>query len=160
MPAMARLSRVILRSSEMMNGEPAFGWMLMQAQAVASGKTTFDDVVKQAEKVYRLDPQGDLGWVTLTDEASILRILASAKQGELVGPVKEGDFTYLFLMVDKRESRQVAWEDVAVSVPRRAVTFCRQEASKKVREDLFKKYGVELDQAAIRGLFTKQSAAK
>lgn len=160
-PPMARLSRVILPAAETLEGEPAAAWLMKQAQAVASGTKSFDDLVKQAESVYKLDPQGDLGWVTLFEEdSSVLRVLATASQGEMVGPIREGDFAYLFKVNEKRDGRQLAWGDVAVSVPARAVTYCRQEASKKVREDLFKKYGVELDNAAIRALFSKQSAAK
>jgi hypothetical protein len=160
-PPMARLSRVILPATETLEGEPAAAWLLKKAETVASGKQSFDDLAKQAEAVYRLDPQGDLGWITLFEEdASVLRVLATTKQGEMVGPLREGDFTYLFKVNEKREGRQLAWEEVAVSVPARAVSFCRQEGVKKVRSDLFTKYGVELDNAAIRALFQKQSAAK
>lgn len=160
-PPMARLSRVILPASETLDGEPAAAWLMKEAEAVASGKKSFDDLVKQAEVVYKLNPQGDLGWVTLFDEdVSVLRVLATTKQGEMVGPLREGDFAYLFKVNEKREGRQLAWEEVAVSVPARAVSFCRQEGVKKVRSDLFAKYGVELDNAAIRSLFLKQPPAK
>lgn len=160
-PPMARLSRVILPASETLDGEPAAAWLMKEAEAVASGKKSFDDLVKQAEAVYKLNPQGDLGWVTLFDEdVSVLRVLATTKQGEMVGPLREGDFAYLFKVNEKREGRQLAWEEVAVSVPARAVSFCRQEGVKKVRSDLFAKYGVELDNAAIRSLFLKQPPAK
>lgn len=160
-PAMARLSRVILPAAENLEGEAAAGWLMKQAEAVASGTKSFDDLVKRAEAIYKLDPQGDLGWVTLFEEdASVLRVLATAKQGEMVGPLREGDFAYLFKVDEKREGRQLAWDEVALSVPTRAMSYCRQEGAKKVREDLFKKYGIELDNAAIRALFVKQSAAK
>lgn len=160
-PAMARLSRVILPAAESLEGEPAAAWLMKEAGAVASGKKSFDEVAKRAEAVYRLDPQGDLGWVTLFEEdASVLRVLATTKQGEMVGPLREGDFAYLFKVEEKREGRQLGWDEVAVSVPTRAVSYCRQEGAKKVREDLFKKYGIELDNAAVRAMFVKQSAAK
>lgn len=160
-PPMARLSRVILPASETLEGEPAAAWLMKEAEAVASGKKSFDDLVKQAEAVYKLDTQGDLGWITLFDEdASVLRVLATTKQGEMVGPLREGDFAYLFKVNEKREGRQLAWAEVAVSVPARAMSFCRQEGVKKVRSDLFTKYGVELDNVAIRALFFKQPAAK
>lgn len=160
-PPMARLGRVILPASSPVEGIAASDWLMKQAEAAASGAKTFEDVVKQAETVYRLDPQGDLGWVTLFEEdSSVLKVLATAKQGEMVGPLREGDFVYLFKLNEKREARQLAWQEVAVSAPTRAVGYCRQEASKKVREELFKKYGVELDNAAIRGLFSKHAVAK
>ena len=160
-PPMARLSRVILPASETLDGEPAAAWLMKEAEAVASGKKSFDDLVKQAEAVYKLNPQGDLGWITLFDEdVSVLRVLATTKQGEMVGPLREGDFAYLFKVNEKREGRQLAWEEVAVSVPARAVSFCRQEGAKKVRSELFAKYGVELDNTAIRSLFLQQPPAK
>lgn len=154
-PPMARLSRVMLPASEKIDGEQAMAWLMVQAEAIASGKQKFEEVATRAEAVHKLDPQGDLGWVTLTDDAPILRALASAKQGELVGPVLEGDFAYLFQLVTKRESRQLAWDEVAVSVPTRALSVCRQEANDSVREQLFKKYGVEIDQGGIKALFSE-----
>jgi hypothetical protein len=160
-PPVARLSRVILPASSSVEGLGAQEWLMKQAEAAASGVKTFEDIATQAESVYRLDPQGDLGWVTLFEEdSSVLRVLATAKQGEMVGPLREGDFSYLFKLNEKREARQLTWKEAAVSASTRAVGYCRQEASKKVREDLFKKYGVELDNAAIRGLFAKPPAAK
>lgn len=159
-PPMARLSRIMLPAAESVDGAPVMDWLLAQAQAIASGGTSFAKVVERADSVYQIDPQGDIGWVALVEEHSILRVLASARQGELVGPVREGDFGYLFHIVAKRESRQLAWDEVAVSVPTRIVNFCRQQANEQLREDLFKKYGVVLDQAAIKGLFVKPEVKK
>lgn len=156
-PPMARLSRIMLPASETVAGRPAMGWMFEQAQAISGGARSFEDAAQQAASLYKLDPQGDLGWVTLTDDTIILRALASAAQGDLVGPVRDGDFGYLFLVVGKRESRQLTWEEVATSVPAQAVNFCRREASEQLRNDMFKKYGVELDQAAIKGLFDRKT---
>ena len=156
-PPMARLGRIMLPVSETVAGGPAMGWMFEQAQAISGGTRSFDDAAEQAASVYKLDPQGDLGWVALADDTTILRALASAAQGDLVGPVRDGDFGYLFLLLAKRESRQLAWDEVAISVPTRAVNFCRHEASEQLRSDLFKRYGVELDQDAIKGLFDKKT---
>lgn len=156
-PPMARLARIMLPTAEKIAGEPAMGWLMLQAEAIARGTRSLEDVAEQAASVYKLDPQGDLGWVTLTDDTTILRALASAKQGDLVGPVRDGDYGYLFSILAKRESRQLAWDEVAVSVPTRAVKFCRHEASEQLRADLFKTYGVELDQAAIKGLFDRKT---
>ena len=154
-PPMARLSRVMLPVSAAVEGEQAMDWLMLQAKVVASGGKTLDDVAERAAEVHKLDPQGDLGWVTLTDDATILRALANAKSGEMVGPVREGDFGYLFLVTAKRESRQLAWDEIAASVPSRAVRFCREQGSAQLQERLFKKYSVELDQAAIQNLFTR-----
>lgn len=152
-PPMARLSRIMLPKEMTLEGEPAGGWLLMQAQAIASGAKKLDEVARQAEAVHKVDPQGDLGWVTLVDEIPILRALAGASQGDLVGPVPEGDFIYLFHVAAKREGRTLAWEEVAASASKRAVIFCREQSNKQLQEQLFKKYGVVVNQPAIRELF-------
>lgn len=159
-PPMARLSRIMLPASESVDGGPAMGWLFEQAQAIALGATTFSAVAERADAIYQLDPQGDIGWVVLTDDNNILRVLASARQGELVGPVREGDFGYLFHIVSKREARQLAWDEVSVSASTRIVNFCRQQANDQLRDDLFKKYGVVLNQDAIKGLFAKPDVKK
>ena len=152
-PPMARVSRIMLASDEVVDGEAAGTWLMQQAQAISTGTRKFEAVVERASTIYKLDPQGDLGWVTLTDEAKILRALADAKEGEMVGPVKEGDFVYLFSMLGKREARQLPWDDVAASVPNRAVRFCREQGNKQLEARMFEKYGVELDRDAVRALF-------
>lgn len=159
-PPMARVSRVILPVEETVDGERAGGWLMQQAQAISTGGRKFEDVVSRADAVYKLDPQGDLGWVTLTDEARILRALADAKAGDMVGPVREGNFVYLFSILDKREARQLAWDDVAASVPNRAVRYCREQGNKQVQDRLFEKYGIELDRDAILGMFKLPESQK
>lgn len=153
-PPMARLSRIMLPASATVDGEPAMGWLFLRAQAIAGGTEKLEDVAEKAAAVHKLDPQGDLGWVTLTDDVKILRALADAKQGDLVGPVREGDFGYLFFVTSKREGRQLAWDEVATSVPKRALTVCHQEVSEKLRDTMFKKYSVEIDKKAIDELFS------
>lgn len=159
-PPMARLSRIMLPVKERVDGEPAVGWLLAQAQAVASGKRKFDEVVRQASVVHKLDPQGDLGWVTLTDEAQILRALADANTGDMVGPVTEGEFVYFFQILAKRDARLLSWEEVASSASGRAVRYCREQGAAQLRERLFKKYAVEVDKAAIRALFSRHETKK
>lgn len=154
-PPMARVSRVMLPAGETIESQDAMAWLMAQAQAIAAGGKTFDDLVKKADTLYRLDPQGDVGWVALVNENTILRTLASAKAGDMVGPVREGDFVYFFSMVEKREGRQLAWDEVAVSVPARAVSYCRQVGTQKLEADLLAKYGVVMDPAAINSLFDK-----
>lgn len=158
-PPMVRVSRAMLPANEAVDGVGAGDWLMQQAQAISTGARKFDDVTERASAVYKLEPQGDLGWVTLTDEARILRALADAKAGDMVGPVREGEFVYLFSVLGKREAQQLAWEDVAASVPNRAVRYCREQGAKQTQDRLFEKYGVVLDQFAIRGLFNKPEAA-
>lgn len=152
-PPMARLSRIMLPRTASVEGEPAMGWLLQQTQAIGAGARKFDAVADIASSVYKLDPQGDLGWVTLTDDVQILRALAGSKAGDLVGPTPEGEFVYLFNIVSKREARQLTWDEAATSVPARAVRYCREQANAEIVEKMFKKYDVKIDQAKIRELF-------
>jgi hypothetical protein len=159
-PPMVRVSRVMLPVGEAVDNEGAGIWLMQQAQAVSTGTRKFEEVAERASAAYKLDPQGDLGWVTLTDESRILRALADAKAGDMVGPVREGEFVYLFSILDKREARQLPWEDVAASAPTRAVRFCREQGNKQLRERLFEKYGVEVDKDAIRARFKPAAPQK
>lgn len=159
-PPMARLSRVMLPVSETLDGEAAPSWLLKQVQAMAASGKKMEDVAQQAAQLYKLDPQGDLGWVTLTDDVTILRALADAQQGDLVGPVREGEFVYLFQILAKREGRTLRWDEVAPAVAGRAVRYCIEQGNTELRERLFKKYAVELDQANIRALFNKKETKK
>lgn len=152
-PPMARLSRIMLPTGATVEGEAAAGWLLQQTQAIGSGARKFDAAAEIASGVYKLDPQGDLGWVTLTNDVPILRALADAKTGDMVGPVPEGEFVYLFQIVSKRDARQLTWDEAATSAPARAVRYCREQATAKTEEKLFKKYDVQIDVPKIRTLF-------
>lgn len=154
-PAMARLSRVMLPVGTEVDGLGAGGWLMSQVQEIGAGKRSFDDVAKRAEVLHKLDPQGDIGWVTLAEENSILKALSGAGQGDLVGPVREGDFVYLFSIRNKREARQLAWEDVAASASSRAVSYCRQTAADQLKTHLLDKYGATVNGLAVKALFDK-----
>jgi len=95
-------------------------------------------------------------WGAVTSGARDLSL--GAKQGDMVGPVRDGDFIYLFSITGKRESRQLTWDEVAVSASKRAVSYCRQEAATKLENDMFAKYGVALDSAAIGAMFDRKPA--
>lgn len=152
-PPMARLSRIILPDDQKVDEMPSMGWLYMAAKAINAGSKTFDEAAQYAQPHYKLEPQGDLGWVTLVDSNVIMRALASAQTGEMVGPIREGDFAYLFQVVAKRDARQLTWDEVAVSVPTRALQYCREQTNKKVHDDMYEKYGVEFDQTAIKRMF-------
>lgn len=152
-PASVRLARVMLPVSEKVDGVPSMAWLMNQAQEVAKGATSFDKLVSKAESIYKMEPQGDLGWVNLTGEVAIMRALAGAKAGEMVGPVREGEFGYLFVVGDKRESRLLKWDEVKTTAANRQVTYCREQANKELSDKLYKQYGVVINDDAIKALF-------
>lgn len=152
-PTTIRLSRVILPVEAVLDGEPAEAWLLAQAKAMSQGQRKFEESASQAEKIYKLDPQGDVGWVALNADNVILRALEAANQGDMVGPVKDGDYVYLFQVVVKRPSQLMPWNDVSAGAAQRAVNYCREQGSAEVRQRMFKKYNVQINENAVRGIF-------
>ena len=159
-PPSARLTRVMLPANEKVDGETAMAWLMEQAQAVASNKATVQSIVDRATKVYKLEPQGDIGWALLDGDNLVIRALAGAKSGELLGPVREGDFAYLYHIVSKREGRQMTWAEAATSAPARVFSHCREQANQNLRDDMFRKYGVKIDEKAVRSLFSSVDSRK
>lgn len=155
LPAQARVERIILPAKTEIGGGSAMAWLQDQARAVIQGKRVFGLVAMRAKGEYSLDAQGDLGWITLDGDHTIMRALKTVKAGELLGPVQDDDFVYLFSVVQKREARQLSWEEAKSFAATRAVSYCRDEARSDIRTDLFKRYGVEIDRAAIRELVAK-----
>lgn len=153
LPAQARLSRIILPFTVVADGVPAMGWLLGRAQAVASGTAQMNDVAEQAKALYSLEQQGDVGWLWLSDDNTIMRAIAQAKPGEIVGPVREGEFGYMFQVLAIRPSRQMTWEEVSTGAAARSHQHCLDEARKQATAKLFADYGVVINQAAIREMF-------
>lgn len=152
-PTTVRLSRVILPTSASLDGEHAGMWMMNQVQAIGAGSQKFEDVASKASRVYKLEVQGDLGWVPLNADNQILRALGNANQNDIVGPVKDGDFIYLFHIVDKRPGKIAPWDDVSSVASQRALSYCREQGRANVQQQMFQKYGVRVDENAIRRTF-------
>lgn len=151
-PAQARVERIVLPAATQIGESSAMAWLQDQARAVIQGKRKFGLVALRAKGEYELEAQGDLGWLTLDGDHVFMRALQTVNAGELLGPVQDGDFVYLFSVLQKREARQLTWEESKSFAATRAVSYCRQEAQNNMRADLFKRYGVEIDREAIRAL--------
>lgn len=149
-PPRARVARIALKVNDKVGDEPAFGWLLMQATAIASGSKRFEDALADAQKVRPNERMGDLGFIELSDRAPIVKAIASAKAGDLVGPYRDGDYVYLFKVLEKREAQRLPWEQVRVHAATRAVEYCREQARTKVHDELFARYQVRLEEEAIR----------
>ena len=152
-PPSARLARVMLPVSHNVDGVSSMAWLMQRASEIAQQKLGFEKVVERAAQIYKLETQGDLGWVNIDGDAAIMRALAGARSGEMIGPVQDGDFAYLFLLGEKRDARRFKWNEVEASAPNKQMMYCREQANKEVTEKLFKKYGVAIDDVAVKGLF-------
>lgn len=157
-PVQVRVQRIMLPASMQVDGRQAMDWLLDRAQAISAGAGKFGEAAERAQQAYQLETQGDLGWVNLELDANsteILTALRDVKPGQMLGPVRDGEFAYLFLMTHRREARALTWDEAKGFAATRAESYCRTEAATQLREGLFKKYGVQIDRAAIRGLFTR-----
>lgn len=152
-PAMARLSRIMLPAAVVIGGNTASETLFKWAQALSAGTDSFETYAQQAELHYGLDTQGDLGWVNLNEDMPIMRALSAARQGELLGPVAEGDFLYLFYVAGKRDARRLTWEEALPGISQRAVTYCAQQEKNKTIKNLFKKYGIQIQRDMIKQSF-------
>lgn len=151
-PISIRLSRVILPVETVVDGQPAEAWLLAEAKAMSEGRQKFEEAAAKAEQLYKLDAQGDVGWVALNADNVIFRALEAANQGELVGPVKDGEYVYLFQIVAKRPGQVMPWKDVSTVAAQRAVSYCREQGRTEVQQRIFQKYGVQINENAVRGV--------
>lgn len=158
LPAQARVHRVILPAKTQIGEMSALAWLQDQASLVAKGQRQFFAVAQRAQIEYSLDAQGDLGWLSLDGDHQFMRALQTVKAGELLGPAQDGDYVYLFFVVQRREARQLTWDESKSFAVKRAVSHCREEAQTRIRADLFKHYGVEIDRQAIRELVAKANS--
>jgi hypothetical protein len=97
-----------------------------------------------------------VGWVALNADNVILRALESANQGDLVGPVKDGHYVYLFQIAAKRPSQVMPWAAVSGVAAQQAVAYCREQGRIAVEQRVLQKYGVQVDETAVRSKFNKK----
>ena len=159
-PAQARVQRVMLPVAAEVDGQPAMDWLKVQARAIAGSGAKFADVAQRAEGVYTVEPQGDLGWINLEGNSAIVDSLRATKAGEMLGPMRDGDFGYLFQVISQRAARQLTWDESRSFAAARAESHCQTTGHEQLRDELFKKYGVEIDRMAIREFFAKTIRSK
>jgi len=152
-PARVRVSRVMLPVDATADGQAAADWMMAQARAVAADRNALAAAIDEAEKVNPSDVQGDLGWVVLDSDHPLIAALRGAGADDLVGPVEEDGFVYLFYVEATHAARQLTWEQAASGAATRAQQYCREHAQKDTRERLFAEYGVHIDDDALANLF-------
>ena len=155
-PIQVRVQRIMLPVKTQVAGQASMAWLQDRAQAIASGGVKFAAVAEQAQAVYNLETHGDIGWIPLEDDSHlVMKALKTVAQGEMLGPVQDGELAYLFLVTQRREQRALTWEQAKSFAATRAEEYCRTQSHAQVRESLFQKYGVQIDREAIRALYTR-----
>lgn len=158
-PAQARVSRLVLPIAEKMDIFDAKSWLKFQARAVTEGQASFEKLLERAEEKAPKLAQGDIGWIALTDTSPIIQAIAEARQGDLVGPIEEGDFVMLLKVTEKRAAQQIPWESVQHQIKKRAMEYCQLSQREQIRNRLYKEYGVKIV-SDPRGIVTEKPAAK
>lgn len=153
LPAQARVLRLMVPVNANIDNESSLGWLLRAAQSIASGSSSFDDWASKASVIYPSEKQGDIGWILLGDASSIMKAIDDAKVGDVLGPVREGDFIYIFRVLDKRSAQKLTWDQVSGFAATRIVEHCRESERKRVIKELFERYDVRINSVAIRELF-------
>lgn len=152
LPIQMRLSRIVLPADSAMDGFPAEMWLGLQANAAAMGSARFDALVERARRAHPDLRQGDLGWILLEGDQPLIKALATAQAGEMVGPVRDGDHWYLLQVQARREAQLLPWEAVRHQAARRALQYCRDTQRERVKTELFQRYAVQIDDKALRAL--------
>lgn len=148
-PGRARVSRLVVRRSDRLEGKSAGDWLTEQARLIASGKRKFDDLLAVVMPLNPGERMGDLGYIDLGEDSPVVKAIASAPVGGVVGPVRDGDSLFLFLVTDKKEAVLPSWDVVRLQAAARAVEFCRETAIRHLTDDLLKKYDVRYDEEVI-----------
>ena len=147
-----RLYRYMLPASQQIDAVDANTKLTEWAKTWSAKKITLDQIGVEAARHYNLENQGDIGWIQLSDEIELMRAVDSAKVGELVGPVTEGDFVYLFYVADKHPRRQLRWNEVEGDISKMAVSSCIRKNSEDIKNQLYKKYSVVVHKENIKKL--------
>lgn len=113
---------------------------------IESGEIGFAEA---AEKVSQ-DPMGkgrggDIGFVPDTDpDNPLMAMLRTAKEGEIVGPLRQQDMVYLYQVTDRREPILEPYATAKEHAPEKQRQACRQQALQEVFAELKKRWQVEV----------------
>jgi len=149
-PARVRIQRVMLPEGKAVGPLSASAWMTLQARAVTEGAAQFDKLIERAQEYAPDIYQGDLGWQVVDDRIDLLAALGDANVGNLVGPVREGDYWVLLRVIDKRPAFIPPWDAVRHQAHAIATQHCKESEHRRVMNELFRKYEVRIDIDALK----------
>lgn len=159
-PAFVRVARVALRESDSIDGEPATLAIAAMLAKVRSGEMSFSDVVARAGEAAKAEgaalEMGDLGFIQLRREEiaanDMLRKLAEAKSGELIGPVTQDGHVFAFEVLDRREPVLFTWDGARNDAKRQLVRECQRKNLQAKRAELYARYQVTMHEAVVAAI--------
>jgi hypothetical protein len=153
-PALVRLERLELPASAQVEGKEAWAFLQEAAERVRAGEEEFSRLAERC-------PQGqaclqDLGFMRTDGLTAVgdlkLQALSAAKVGEVVGPLKAGEWVYLYRVTARREPILAPWEQVRTEAAEEAQSFCKKQAFAQLRQELYRRYQVVLHEEALQAL--------
>ena len=156
-PTFVRVSRVVLPERLELEGVSAKAFLENEAKRISAGKQSLDALVSEVQSLdLRLPEIGDLGFVPLAVGARrtdpLERRLGDAAVNELVGPFAHEGMVFLLQVRDRREPIYADFESVEHQVVRRMMRQCHDDGLAVVREGLYDRYDVRLNEQVLSRL--------
>jgi hypothetical protein len=151
-PAFVRLQRIELPTSVQIEGQDALTFLQTAAEQVRKGRVSLDDLARRcpSQCLHDLGFVRTDGLVSLEDRA--LAELQTAEVGGVVGPLKVGEWVYLYQVTARREPILTPWEQAKEEAAEVALRFCQQQAFAKLKEELYRRYHVVLYEETLRAI--------
>lgn len=157
LPASVRVERIMLPDRTVIGPLSAHAWLMLQARAVTDGHAQFEKLIERAKEYAPDIYQGDLGWQVIDDRIDLLAALGQANEGNLVGPLREGDYWVLLRVTAKRPAILPPWDAVQHQALAVATQHCKESEHERVINELFQKYRVHIDDEALKRAISPQA---
>ena len=152
-PVFVRLQRLQLPADATVDGLKAADFLARAAEQVRGGRLAFEDLARRCPQASCLQ---DLGFMRLDGldlvGDSALAGLKDARPGDVVGPVRAGEVVFLYRVTARRDPILAPWDQVREEAVEKAWRFCRQQAFAELKECLYRRYRVRLDEETLRSL--------
>lgn len=151
-PAFVRLQRIELPTSVQIEGQDALAFLQAATEQVRKGRVSLGDLARRcpSQCLHDLGFVRTDGLVGLEDRA--LAELQTAEVGEVVGPLKVGEWVYLYQVTARREPILTPWGQAKAEAAEVALRFCQTEAFAKLKGELYRRYRVVLYEETLRAV--------
>lgn len=152
-PAYGRISRVYLPEGQRIQEQSAHDFLLAQAKAIHEGHSRFDDLVNTIRPLLPKDAKiGDMGFLPLVEDSPLIKALASAPVGSIVGPFVSDGNVYLFQLTQRHDPELTPWSKAEAEAPKVAQNVCRREAFQALRTEMIKHFPVIVHEDVLNQL--------
>ena len=159
-PPLVRMERLALPVNAVIGGRPAEQFLAERLEQLRSKRSNFAALISEVNKAVPTGSavQGDMGFQMIyadRPESGELDVLAAkAAKGEIIGPIRQDDHLFAFLVTDRRESVPSTWEAVAKTgeVDKAMYSACMTERLDSVRKTLYERFDVKFNDAEVQKL--------